>query len=295
MLKNLFSGSAAPGPARCAVFMSGSGTNCAELLKYRCLHPEAGFQIAALVTDAPETSGTRELGKIWDIPVVELDIRRFYQEHGEESIALSSPHRRELREEWTKALRKLLVPFEIDFAVLAGFMPLCNITAALPCLNVHPGDLTVEVAGERILAGLHIRPVERAILEGHGVLRSSVILAQPYFGSGKTEMDSGPVLGISQPMELELEGFSVAELREIDGARQTPPFRDRLREIALANLERLKFAGDHRVLPPAVADFAAGRFALSETGVLHYCGADGNFRAVRTVEYGGVSPRPVER
>lgn len=98
-----------------------------------------------------------------------------------------------------RALRELVLPWKIDFGVLAGFVPLCNITADLPCLNVHPGDLTVETDGRRILAGLHFKPVETAILAGHPALRSSVILAQPFEGSGEAEMDSGPVLGVSRP------------------------------------------------------------------------------------------------
>lgn len=293
MLNNLFPGFNRPEPARMAIFMSGSGTNAVALLNYFRNHPEVHFAPVLIVTDAPEHSRAREIAAAWHLPIAELDIRRFYREHGEETIALDTERRREIRAEWSAALAEMLQPYRLDFGVLAGFVPLTNLTAALPCLNVHPGDLTVESNGVRILAGLHFRPVERAILEGHPALRSSVILAQPYTGAGNGEMDSGPVLGISIPMELDLEGIPVPELRKIDAARSGPPFRDRLREIAAANLEHLKSAGDHRVLPPVVADFAAGRFALSEDGTLHYRSADGTFSPVRTVEYGGETPRPV--
>ncbi len=293
MLKNLFPGFDRKKPARMAIFMSGSGTNAVALLNYFRNHPEARFTPVLIVTDAPERSRAREIAAAWHLPLAELDIRRFYRERGEETIALDTEHRRAIRAEWSAALAEMLQPFQIDFGVLAGFVPLTNLTASLPCLNVHPGDLTVESDGVRILAGLHFRPVERAILEGYPSLRSSVILAQPYTGAGNGEMDSGPVLGISTPMALDLEGFSLSELRKIDAQRAGVPVRDRLREIAAANLERLKSAGDHRVLPPVVADFAAGRFALSEDGTLHYRGADGLFTPVRTVEYGGTTPNPV--
>ena len=295
MWKNLFDGFRAAETARVAVFMSGSGTNAAALLEYRRRHPECGFEPVAIVTDAPESSRAYELGGTFGVPVAALDIRRFYRERGEASITLDTARRREIREEWSVALGEMVAPFRPGFGVLAGFVPLTNLTASLPCLNVHPGDLTLEAGGRRLLAGLHIRPVERAILEGHRALRSSVILAQAYTGNGRGEMDSGPVLGISRPVAVDLEGLSLAELRAIDAARGGAPYRDRLRTLALANLERLKFDGDHRVLPPVVADFARGRFARSETGALGYRPeGEETFRTVKTVEYGGAHPVPVE-
>ena len=243
-------------------------------------------------TDAPATSRAAELGERFGLPVASLDIRAFYRERGEESIALNTPRRREIREEWTGELRRLMAPFRIDFAVLAGFVPLTNLTDDLLCLNVHPGDLTIEQDGRRLLAGLHFRPVERAILAGFPCLRSSVILAQPYRGNGAAEMDSGPVLGVSSPMPVELEGHTVEALGAIHDARGTAPFHDDLRRIAAANLERLKVAGDHVVLPRVVSDFAAGKFGADEQGRLCFL-RDGKWLAVRTVEYAVDRSEPV--
>lgn len=183
-------------------------------------------------------------------------------------------------------------PYRIDFAVLAGFVPLCNITRDYPCLNVHPGDLTVEENGRRILAGLHFKPVETAILKGFPALRSSVILAQPFEGKGEAEMDSGPVLGVSAPMAVGLEGCSVEQLAAVAAARRQAPYRDLLREVAAANLERLKFAGDHVVLPRVVDEFAAGRFGRRD-GQLCYRKADCSWIPVRTVEYSAGKAEPV--
>src|SRR5574344_713708 len=209
--------SVAPGVLRrAAIFMSGSGTNAEALLLDLASRPDARYCAAAIVTDAPETSRARELARRFQLPAVELDIRRFYAERGESAIALTTPRRRELREQWTAALRQMLLPYRIDFAVLAGFVPLTNLTADYPCLNVHPGDLTVEVDGRRIFAGLHCRPVEAELPRGERFLRSSVIRAQPYAGSGETQMDSGPVLGISAPVPVDPCGYSVEELRRID-------------------------------------------------------------------------------
>ncbi|MBS1368821.1 MAG: hypothetical protein HPZ91_02590 [Lentisphaeria bacterium] len=284
MIKKIFPG-ASGRPARAAIFMSGSGTNAEALLRYCAERPGCSFSPALIVTDAPESSRARVLSAEWGIPLVEHDIRAFYAARGESAISLVSERRRAIRAEWTDMLRELLVPREIDFGVLAGFVPLCNITADLPCLNVHPGDLTIEAGGRRILAGLHFRPVETAILAGHASLRSSVILAQPFKGGGEAEMDSGPVLGVSRPMPVELCGESVSSLSAVRAARTHGPCRDRLREVAAFNLEKLKAAGDHVVLPRTVDDFAGGRFGTDGAGRLYFRNGDA-WVPCRTVEYG---------
>ena len=260
-MKRLFAPHSPQVPARAVIFMSGGGTNAEALLEF-CRAEARALKPVALATDAPETCRARELGRTFGLPVIESDLRRFYRERGEASIRLDSPRRRALRQEWSDALYELLRPLEPELGILAGFVPLTNLTDRIPCLNVHPGDLTLEDAsGRRMLAGLHILPVEKAMLAGHGALRSSVILAQPYTGDGTGEMDSGPVLGVSAPMPLELEGATIEELRRVHAERV--PGRipdDRLRRLAKLNVERLKYAGDHVVLPRAAEDFAAGRF-----------------------------------
>ena len=285
MINHIFSASSGH-PARVALFMSGSGTNAEALLRSAGEHPGCGFRVALIVTDAPESSRARVLAAKWGVPLIEHDIRAFYAVRGESAISLISERRRAIRKEWTAQLRSLLLPCEIDFGVLAGFVPLCNITADLPCLNVHPGDLTVEVDGHRILAGLHYRPVETAILAGHKTLRSSVILAQPFEGNGEAEMDSGPVLGVSSPVPVDLGGETVSSLAAVQAARTHAPYRDKLREIAARNIERLKTEGDHVVLPRTVADFAAGRFGSDRENNLYF--REGSrWILCRTVEYDG--------
>ena len=178
--------------------MSGSGTNCRSPARYCAEHPENGCRVTLLVTDAPETSrAPPPLRRLGSASAGAWHPGFLCRTRCETAISLVSERRRAIRAEWTDCLRSLLAPHAIDFGVLAGFVPLCNITADLPCLNVHPGDLTVEENGRRILAGLHFRPVETAILAGFASLRSSVILAQPFEGNGEAEMDSGPVLGVS--------------------------------------------------------------------------------------------------
>ena len=265
----------------CAVLMSGSGSNAEALLEFERASAACPYRVAVLATDAPESSRAREIAAKFSLPLVEHDIRKFYQARGEDSIKLDSPRRRELRNEWSDGLLQKIMEYKVQFACFAGFVPLSNIARDLPCLNVHPGDLTrCDASGNRIYAGLHILPVERAILNGETSLRSSVILVQPYTGSGAKEMDAGPVLGISTPLPIDLEGHTLTELAQCNSSR-IPGTRcsDPLRNLALAHIERLKRQGDHIVFPRAAADFASGAFKC-DSGQLFYKGAP-----VLSVEY----------
>lgn len=278
--------------ARLALFLSGAGSNAVRILE-RAAAAECDYEIAVLVTDNPEKSVARELAERYSLPLIEHDIRAFYRQHGEESIVLSSPRRCELRDQWSDELYKKVCCFKVDAGVLAGFIPLSNIVGKLTCLNVHPGDLTVVENGVRVLAGLHYRPVENAILMKHYGLRSSVIVAQHYQGNGKNELDSGPILGISAPVKIELDGHTVAELQEISDKRSGAPFRDELRRIADKNVEKLKIEGDHVVFPAVLEHFVRGDYALDENGALYFR-YNGNFIPVETVEFcpdGSVNPR----
>ena len=284
-MKRLFAPHTADHPARAVIFLSGGGSDAESVLKYLDAERRP-FAAVALATDAPLVSRARELGRRYEVPVVELDLKNFYRERGEDSIRLDSPRRRAIRQEWSDVMHALLAPFAPELGILAGFMPLTNLAGRFPCLNVHPGDLTLEDAdGRRMLAGFHILPVERAILAGHGALRSSVILAQPYSGDGSREMDSGPVLGVSEAMPLDLEDATPEELAVIRAARVPGrPANDKLRQLAEKNVELLKVAGDHVVLPRAVEDFAAGRF-YAEGKTVGFLADGGELRRALTVEY----------
>ena len=76
--------------------------------------------------------------------------------------------------------------------------------------------------GQRLLVGLHTIPVERAIVEGLDYMRSSVILVEPYSGSGG-EMDSGHILGLSPKVPIDFMGKDRQAL--IDGLAKRPAKR----------------------------------------------------------------------
>jgi len=275
-------------PARCIILMSGSGSNAEALLKYAEENP-GSYDPVAIFTDCPENSRGSEIARNFGKPLLASDIRAFYAANGENSIKLDTPRRRELRDMWSDEASRIMAPFNADFLLFAGFVPLTNLTGRMPCLNVHPGDLTVtDAQGQRIFAGLHYLPVERAILSGYPALRSSVILAMPYSGDGSSEMDSGHILGLSAPVPVELEGETLESLRTIQSSRTAPPFRDRLRELAKTNVELLKTHGDHQVFPRAAADFAAGRFGSDPSDGSFYFRSteDAAWQQITTVCYG---------
>lgn len=257
-----------------ALFMSGTGSNAERILE-RCR--QAGGQCplrpVVVVTDCPETSRAREIAAEFDLPLVENDIRAFYRARGLQRMTIQTDEGRAARQAWTDQIRAALEPFDVTFGVLAGFVPLTNLTADFPCLNVHPGDLTYVKDGRRHLVGLHTVPIERAILGGLDSLRSSVIVAQPYEGGGDN-MDSGPILGISEAVSIDLDGYRLERLAacldERPDKRPKDGYGDVLESVARKNLEKLKVNGDWRVFPRVVFDFARGLFGLDAAGELCY-------------------------
>lgn len=261
--------------------MSGSGTNTRALLEYERTCRECAYHITALVTDSPETSNTQQIAEEYSLPWTHCDIRQFYALHGENSIKLDTDRRRDLRNEWSRELYQVIRTFPCEFLLFAGFLALTNLAERIPCLNVHPGDLTIcDKEGTRLYTGLHVLPVEDAILNGDDFLRSSVILVQPYTGNGAKDMDAGPIPGISGPVPVDRGIYTLEELhnfrkKRIPGVKCTDP----LRLLAKEHIEKLKIQGDHIVFPRAASDFAAGYFAC-EGDQLFYRG-----REVLTVEY----------
>lgn len=266
----VFIKSSSPGAV---IFVSGTGTNAEKLLESSAYGVQ--WSCRAIVTDR-SSSAAAHLSEKYDLPLINADIRGFYASHGLSSISIASQKGFQVRELWTGHLRELIKPFKPDFGLLAGFVPLTNIVADFPCLNVHPGDLTVEQNGQRCFAGLHDLPVRKAILAGMKYLRSSVLIATP-FTPGAKEMDSGYLPGISAPVPIILpENCSREDLIADEKL---------LKEVSVRNLENLKRNGDWVVFPKAAADFAAGKFAHDSSGSLWYC-ENGSWRKVRTVEYG---------
>ena len=275
---------------RVAIFLSGSGSNAEVLLKRFAASENPDYEIVVIVTDNPESSRAGELAEMFGLPLVSLSIRAFYRERGESRVSLATARGCEIREEWTGELLKRLEDYQIDFGIFAGFVPLCNVPEAFPCLNVHPGDLTVTDAdGNRTLVGLHTLPVERAILSGFDYMRSSVLVVQK-LENGGGNMDAGPLLGVSGKVAIDFCGHTLEELKHC--AEQRPDkrpvggYKDVLEEVAAHNQDRLKYAGDHVVLPRAADFFARRYYRTDESGEALYFSAHGeDFSPVVSIEF----------
>ncbi len=278
-----------------AIFLSGSGTNAEKLLE--TLHQfKNSWNPAVLVTDAPQKSRALILSEKFNLPLIFLDIREFYINHGETRVSIKTEKGQVIRDQWTNELRNLLSSYPIDFGILAGFIPLTNITNDFPCLNVHPGDLTFLQRNMRHLVGLHTVPIERAILAKLATMRTSVIIAQKYTGQGG-EMDSGPILGISNPVKIDLKGYSIETL--IYFAQKRPQkrplggYKDVLEEIAEHNQELLKVNGDWSVFPPTVANFAESNYAIDDDNHLVFKN-NKTWTKIKTVEYNDNIVNPIK-
>lgn len=274
------------------IFMSGSGTNAEKLLESE----DRGklWNCSAIVTDRTRGCRAEEIAKRFGIPYILHDIFQFYKDHGLETISVATERGMEVRNLWTDALREKIADVPHDFGLLAGFVPLSNIVGDFPCLNVHPGDLTIEKEGVRILAGLHSGPVETAILEKHNVLRSSVIIATPY-NPGEKNVDSGFVLGVSDPVNIELpEGVTLEQLQECKRSR-IKGRDDLLGKIADEHIDRLKEGGDWILFPAVTKAFTHGRYSYDDNGNLLWRYDDGVFRPVKTVRFenGEMIPVPL--
>ncbi len=277
-----------------AIFLSGSGSNATRILELHRRRRGEEFHVAALVTDRPDTSKAGRLGEEFDVPVVALDIRRFYRERNVNRITIATEDGRRVREEWTNELRARLADYAIDFGAFAGFVPLTNLAGDFPCLNVHPGDLTYEKDGARHLVGLHTIPVERAILEGLDYMRSSVIIVEPYEGAGDN-MDAGPILGVSPKVAIDLQGHTLDELQVVaakrPARRPVGGYKDLLEMIADHNQDLLKEGGDWVVFPQVVFAFAAGKFGHAGDQ-LYY--RNGDWQPVKTVEFSETRATPIK-
>ncbi len=272
-----------------AIFISGSGTNAEKILDYWCNYDTDCYDIKLIFTDRPNTSNAKKLSVKFNIRLIENDIKAYYTKQGCNRVTIGTPEGKKIREEWTNGIREQLKPFAIDFALFAGFIPLTNLTADFPCLNVHPGDLTYLKNSKRHLIGLHTIPIERAILEGLKYLRSSVIIAMPYFES-EDAMDNGPILGVSEKVTIDFMGKELSELKKVYKNRPTVRpkggYQDSLEQIAVVNQESLKINGDWIVFPHVVSDFAKGKYGHDEKENQYYKNNLDEWIKISTVEYG---------
>lgn len=274
--------------ARAAIFVSGSGTNAEKILDFWLENKAAcSFTPVCIVTDRPGRCRANELSEIYNLPLIAEDINEFYKTKGLKSISLATEQGRQVREDWTETLYSRIKPLNVDFGIFAGFIPLTNITDHFPCLNVHPGDLTVcDENGERVFVGLHTIPVHKAFISGSEYMRSSVIIACAYEEEG-SGMDEGIVVGVSQEVAFDYMGKSeeywLEEFKKRSGSKPEGGWKDDYQQFLSNNQEKLKIHGDWVVFPQVVNDFAAGCFAHISDKLFYKSGS--KWLPVNIIEY----------
>jgi folate-dependent phosphoribosylglycinamide formyltransferase PurN len=186
---------------RVVVLFSGG----ASALKYLLENdPNLGqnYEIVGAFTDREDASGI-ELAQRAGIPVEIFSFKKFLEEHRAER---TDPKARQAY--FTEVLKRI-GRWHPDILILSGFMLIVTepLLSAFKhrILNVHPADLRVrDERGRRKYVGMDV--VARAIRAGEKFTRSTIHLVTE-------EVDGGPILVVSDPLEVE-PGVSPEEHQE---------------------------------------------------------------------------------
>jgi folate-dependent phosphoribosylglycinamide formyltransferase PurN len=210
-----------PGRVMRAVVLFSGG---ASALKYLLENdPNLGekYEIVGAFTDREDASGI-ELAKRAGIPVEIFSFKQYREARGAKR---SDPETR--RAYFTEVVQHIET-WEPDVLMLSGFMlivtdPLLSVYRHR-IVNVHPADLRVlDERGWRKYVGMDA--VAQAIRAGEKFTRSTVHLVTE-------EVDGGPILAVSDPLEIE-PGVSPEEHQErMKWACDGPAYERALRLIA---------------------------------------------------------------
>ncbi len=237
------------GPMRVVGLMSGSGSNLRKILEHeRALGDQSPYQVVALFADNL-ISRARIIGVDFRLPIIENDIDRFYQEHGEEKRTRNMKIRALYDAQTVRALAR----YEAPVAALAGYMSRVTdpFMKAFLGVNVHPADLTIlREDGQRKYRGDNA--VRDAIRAGATELRSTTHIVEP-------EVDGGRILMVSAPLEVKLDGVDITNA-------------SRLQELADDHQGQLKKVGDWNIFPQTLDAIARGRYERDEEGALYFDG-----------------------
>jgi folate-dependent phosphoribosylglycinamide formyltransferase PurN len=224
------------GVMRVAGLMSGTGTNLKKIIEH-----EKNYHVAVIFSDNIESNALK-IGKEFDIPVIVRDKKGFYEKR-------KKPLRdMEVRMEFDSENIKALSKYDCPVAAYAGYMSIASsvLVNAFLGVNVHPADLSIlDENGKRKYTGDNA--VFNALVSGERELRSSTHLIT-------NELDGGPILMVSCPIDID------CDQRHYSG----------LREIANDYQDLLKRKGDWVIFPRTLEDLACGRFSRDKKGNLYY-------------------------
>lgn len=228
------------GKMRVAGLVSGSGKSLITVIEGQTQMEAEGnppYEVVGIFSDNPK-SKAEAIGKEYGIPAFTNDIRAFYERRGKKITD------RIVREEFDREIVKTLEPLKPHVLAYAGYVwaTTAPLVDAFLGINGHPADLSIMEGGKRKFAGAN--GVGDALLAGEKTLASTAHIVT-------TEVDGGPILMISEPVQVE----------EHEGMSQEDMSRHYLR--LLNEKIRVLFA---RV----IKDLAEGTFKRDEAGALYY-------------------------
>ncbi len=237
----------AKGVMLAAAFMSGSGSNVEELIKYE-RNPEnifmdPGYKIAVIVTDClpEENSKAKIIGKKYGIDVIENPKSEFLHRHGVTKFGKDKA----LREAYDRRTLDLLLQEgygNVEVAAFGGYMTLASklLVDRLLCINVHPADLRIKGA-DGLPKYRGDDAVTDAINAGERELRSTTHICVE-------KADMGPILMVSAPIPV------VPEVSPKE------------------HQSHLKEVGDWKIFPLTLAYIARGTYTRDQAGTVHFYG-----------------------
>lgn len=202
------------------------------------------FEVVGIFVDNPEAKAVKTAAEL-GIPVASIDIRKFYEQK-------QAPMKdMETRAEYDKEMAELIAKWDPDYVLLAGYVWAVTevISGRFNVCGVHPGDLTVQENGVRLLAGTN--GVKSAFKYHRNELRASSYLATP-------ELDGGPILITSPAVPVD---YSLHQDEE-----------ERFRYYLKLVNEQNRLAGAR-----TICEIASGNFEKDDNGALYYKGEPAPF------------------
>ena len=197
------------------------------------------FEIVGVLVDQ-ENAKAVAAAEAYGIPWRAVDIRAFYAERGAEMRDMS------VRAEYDRVMLEKLAEMEPNYLMLAGYVwAITNVIMdRYPVMGVHPGDLTVQENGRRLLAGAN--GVKSAFKYNRPEVRASSYIAS-------NVLDGGPILVTSPAIPVDYTLHEDEETR----------FRYYLK---LVN-EQNRLVGARTLY-----ELASGSFQIDEDGNYYYKG-----------------------
>ena len=235
---------------RVAGFMSGSGSNLREILKYQNSLKNPSFRIALIFSDVEDKNVCRgeKIAEEYNVPYFCNDIMKFYNARG-----FKDKKDMNIRKEYDKNTAELLKKFNIDLIALCGYMSLVTeeIFENFLTINLHPADLSIVENGKRKYAGLQAETaILKVLLAGEKSTRSCIHVV-------RKDADMGELLARSVPLEF------MGDLSKIED-------KNALKIISKYHLEVLKRVCEWTMYPKVMELIARGRFERDKNGLLYF-------------------------